>query len=408
MERFRTDYIRRRVCAAALACAAWSAVYASAAPPIDEPIVDARPRVADVDVSEISDAVPALSDEFGANGDAIASGQASREKRHDEVYLISTRRLGTLCRPERMADGLQCERLEMDGGRAQWRTAAWRDVLQQLEKPLPKIVYVHGNRVSRGVDRRHGMLVYRRLPERGPDDLPRQYVIWSWPSDRIRGPLKDYRKKAEMTPEVGWQLGWMLRQLPPDAPTALVGYSYGASVVASSLHLMAGGRVGNLRLAPQEQGGDAGEESVEIVDRVPRHFHVALVAAACDADWIGQGAHLGRAPQLVDRMFLLNNRLDPAMRFYHLSTPGRSTRAMGYEGPLGLAMRGRQASQVMALDMTDKVGRSHALEQYLAAAPQLGQFLAHFADRHSQDDNELAASKPTSSSVSQRNMARRQ
>jgi hypothetical protein len=295
-----------------------------------------------------------------------ASAAAAPKLAGDHVLLVSTRPLGTRCDAAAMAAGLHCEQMVSDGrGNSQWRTISWSAVQADFAQPLPTVVYVHGNRVDPGVDKSHGLGVYRALPARKPGAPPLRYVIWSWPSSQVRGRIKDYEVKAARTEPAGWQLAWAIDQWPTDSPLALVGYSYGARVVTSSLHVLGGGRLDQLPLLSRVHPS-----------RPP--IRAALVAAAMDASWLRTGGYHGRAVSQVDRLLLVNNQLDPAMRFYPMSPMGRHSSALGHSGPVGNL--GPFASRIQSFDLTEAVGRHHALGEYLAAAGQVNRVLQQVVD----------------------------
>ena len=196
-------------------------------------------------------------------------------------------------------------------------------------------------------------------------------MIWSWPSCQIRGQLRDYQVKAARTKQVGWQLAGAIDQLPAETPLAVIGYSYGARVASGALHLLAGGRLGSLELAERAHP-----------HRPP--VRAAFVAAALDADWLRPGSYHGRALEQVDELLLVNNHLDPAMRFYHLAMDS-GARPLGYGGPRGL---GHFANRVRSVDVTGAVGRHHAIEEYLASSSRVARVLeqvAQFPAQHPQE-----------------------
>ena len=65
----------------------------------------------------------------------------------------------------------------------------------------------------------------------------------------------------------------------------------------------------------------------------------------------------GGALARVDSLVLLTNYRDPAMRFYHLSTEGRRTRALGWQGVSDRNRLGELAPRVQRFDVTETVGR---------------------------------------------------
>lgn len=293
----------------------------------------------------------------------LAAVHAHDAVRGASIYLVSSRALGTRCECGAMCAGLHCEALvpSAEGDPPHWRTLPWNELAAELTGPTPTLVYVHGNRVEPGEDKLHGLALYRALAARTPADAPLRYIIWSWPSAKVPGVVKDYQEKAARTPYVAWQLAWAVDQAPAETPLSLVGYSYGARVVTGSLHLLAGGRLGELELT-------------ERVHPVRPPLRAALVAAAVDADWVRPGGPHGRALEVVERMLVIQNQHDPAMRFYHMAFEGRR-RPLGYAGPAGLHL-GAFADRVLTLDVTDAVGRHHALSDYLAATGRVSSALA--------------------------------
>jgi hypothetical protein len=304
-------------------------------------------------------------------GDQLNSSSSSREippgveskvTAADRILLISTRALGTRCDAPLMAEGLHCEELVYEKyGAGRWRSIAWAELAAEPAEPQTTIIYVHGNRIASGEDKSHGMAMYRSLNARKHGDAPLRFIIWSWPSAQIPGVIKDYQVKAARTRPVAWQLAWAIDQMPAETPLALVGYSYGARVVTGALHLLAGGELSGLALVDRPSAS-----------RPP--IRAALLAAAVDASWIRPGGYHGRALEQVDQLLLVNNHRDPAMRFYHLAFHGRM-RPLGFEGPQDLAGGGELAGRIHSVDVTDAVGRSHALSDYLAASGRVGHVL---------------------------------
>jgi len=272
----------------------------------------------------------------------------------DEVLLISTRAIGTVCNSESMNCGLCCQRLVTDPtGQQTWKSMDWLGLLSPPDE-RPMVVYVHGNRIAAGQDRAQGMQVYRSLKSHRRANEPVRYIIWSWPADQISGLIKDYRVKARRTNPAAWQLAWLLDKLPLETQLSLVGYSYGTRVVSGAAHLLAGGRIGNLQLA-------------ERVHPQRPLVRAALLAAAYDADWIQPGNFYSRTLAQIERLVLATNKLDPVMRFYHLSNGRGKMHALGKSGVHQPSALGSAVSALQRIDFTREVGRSHALVDYLAA-----------------------------------------
>jgi hypothetical protein len=285
----------------------------------------------------------------------------------DEILLISTRSLGVTCDGEKVDRGLECKRLMIDAdGHPTWVAHDWHN-LQKSDNVRPTVIYVHGNRVSVGMDETEGMAVYQSLITARAHQGPVRYIIWSWPSSQIPGLIKDYQVKAVRTNPVAWQLAWFLDKLPAETPLALMGYSYGARAVSGSMHLLAGGSLGTLKLAERQ-----------IPERPP--VRVALMAAAFDADWVLPGEMHHRAIQQVDRMVVITNRHDPAMRFFKLSTKNSRADALGLAGIPHKEKLGTAAKRIQYIDVSAEVGRSHVLYDYLADEPKMNRMWQQVLD----------------------------
>ena len=287
----------------------------------------------------------------------LCSGRLLFSAEANEVYLLSTRSIGTVCQSEVMLKGLKCIRYNSNPSASEkWATAHWQDSLDSAENNLQTIIYVHGNRVASGEDRARGMMVYRSLIAQGKPKAPIRFIIWSWPSSTIPGPLKDYQVKANRTRPVSWQFAWYLNHLTSQSPTSIIGYSYGARVTSGAMHLLGGGSLGNLKISNPAD--------------LPT-FRIALVAAAFDAHWLQPGHFHGRAVSQVDHLTLTVNPLDPAMRFYHLSNGRGRVHALGRLGISNPRSLGSLSKRVHSLNLTKSVGRSHYLTDYLAATSNM-------------------------------------
>jgi hypothetical protein len=295
----------------------------------------------------------------------------------DEILLISTRELGIKCDPELVARDLECRRLMIDAdGHPTWVAHDWHN-LQKSDNVRPTVIYVHGNRVSVGMDETEGMAVYQSLITARAHQGPVRYIIWSWPSAQIPGLIKDYQVKAVRTNPVAWQLAWFLDKLPAETPLALMGYSYGARTVSGSMHLLAGGTLGTLKLAERRTP-----------ERPP--IRVALMAAAFDADWVLPGEMHQRAIHQVDRMVVVTNRHDPAMRFFKLSTKNSRADALGLAGVPHVEKLGSAAKRIQCIDVSAEVGRSHIIYDYLSDVPKMNRMWQQVLDGNAEPAQDMA------------------
>jgi len=273
----------------------------------------------------------------------------------DEVVLVSTRSLHGTCDSNQIENRLCCERWIPGESGAKWQPISLQEVLVDSQPTRRTVVYVHGNRIDRGEDRRRGLMVYRSLVSHRQTSQPIRLVIWSWPSAQIRGPVKDYHLKSVRSRQSGWQLAWFLDRMSEQTPVSIVGYSLGARVVSGALHLLDGGELDGLRYPVSHRSRRTS-------------YRVALLAAAYDADWIQPRGYYGRALAKTDQLWLLTNRLDPAMRFYNLSTCRGRIPALGWVGVAEPSSLDCLAGQVHVVNVTKEVGRHHGLAAYLKAS----------------------------------------
>ena len=97
-----------------------------------------------------------------------------------------------------------------------------------------------------------------------------------------------------------------------------------------------------------------------------------MIAAAYDADWIQPGRYHDRAISQMEELVLVTNHRDPAMRLYHFSVDRGRIDALGKAGVPRPQSLGEAAQRIVPVDFTTEVGRSHTLEDYLAAKGRMG------------------------------------
>jgi hypothetical protein len=278
----------------------------------------------------------------------------------DEIVVVSTRNLCGSCDPQALSTGIRVENYAIrdEAGHRHWQRSDLESFLA-FDPAVPTIVYVHGNQMTPGEAKSQGLAVYRKLAHYSSGE-PVRYVIFSWPSSRVGRLLRDVRVKAVRTGPAGCQLGWLIDQMPAETHLSLIGFSFGARIVTGGLHVLGGGSLGG-RLQLDERANP---------DRAP--VDAVLIASALHCHWLGEGQYHGRAMSQVDRMFLLNNRSDLALRYYHLSTPGRDRpQALGLRGPTCLG--GEYASKIQKRDVSRYAGRQHDLFMYLCAPGAMAQ-----------------------------------
>ncbi len=268
----------------------------------------------------------------------------------DRYWLISTRHItSTACRANLQNPNLRISRLNRCG---RVTPSSLDEYLATFDPSRPRVIYVHGNRRSAPLAIERGLDVARELESNRCGQVPMDFVIWSWQSDRETFAITDARIKAERTDAQGLYLAWLLhRHVDAAQPTALIGFSFGGRIVTGSLHALAGGTIGRRRLS---------EEPV-----MAANLDVGLLAPAIQSDWLMPHGYHRLATQNMNRLVLLYNQRDAILKNYWLLSRIRGTRALGYTGPTRFAPRyDGSPLPVRSRDCSPTVGKAHSEEDY--------------------------------------------
>jgi esterase/lipase superfamily enzyme len=190
----------------------------------------------------------------------------------------------------------------------------------------------------------------RKLASTCPGAAPVRTVIFSWPSDKQGILLRDSRVKYERAVTDGHYLAWLLSQVEPDRPVAIVGYSYGALIALEALEDLVHAEA-------------AGRSDVRSWTNRSAPLHLVLVAAAVRQDAFAPRGPYREILPCIDRLTILSNSSDIALRFFEHVDRSLRTEALGNIGmPAAWIPRGIEFSQV---DCAEIVGPSHRLKHYL-------------------------------------------
>jgi hypothetical protein len=254
---------------------------------------------------------------------------------------------------------LVVSRRQSDGS---WAPSSIAEFVAADDPATPTSFVVHGNQVDSSLAVAQGLRVYRQLVVGIPEAQRVRFVIWSWPSERIHGIVKDVRLKAARTTTDSKYLAWTLQQLNPHTPIRLVGFSFGARIATGALHLLGGGELNGFSLPP--------ETAPQL-----RSVRVVLVAAALRNSWLAEGNYHGRTLDVVESMLLINNSCDAALKRYHVAEACRDAEALGYTGPAG---RLPHANKIQQVDACCDLGKSHNWELYIAS-PRYAALMRQYA-----------------------------
>ncbi|MBN1911481.1 MAG: alpha/beta hydrolase [Pirellulales bacterium] len=267
-----------------------------------------------------------------------------------EVWIVNTR-----CAPR--CDWEAVQNAELDYQRRTdlcgWETADEKAFLEAVASGGPTTFFIHGYDVDSSTAVAEGMSLSQVL-SRSAGERPWRLVIWSWPSTRARGRIRDdAQRKAAQSDVQAYYLARSLDRMDAKTPVGLVGHSFGARIICGALEILAGGQVGRRGL-PE-------------ASRPARPLRAVLIAAAMDNAWLLPDRRNGQALAPVDRMLVTCNPGDRVLRWYPRLYGRGGPEALGSTGPACPSHLGPEREKVEVLGVQCSVGRAHGWRHYLGA-----------------------------------------
>ncbi|HUE70374.1 MAG TPA: hypothetical protein VMP01_05740 [Pirellulaceae bacterium] len=304
----------------------------------------------------------------GGEGDANATA-ACGMRAQDRVWLASTRHLGCV----NGSSGPALWRWNA----AQWQASDQQEFLDQNEELPHTVIYIHGNRVGDDEGASGGLAVYQQIVASHADEKPVRFVIWSWPSTKICGPIKDVRSKAWRSDDEAVMLARFLDGIhKPEAPAeensdfatfaasapkrdrsdredyrvGFVAFSYGARITGGALQMLGGGNLDGHTLPRRQRP----------------QFRVALWAPAAHNDWLLPHSRHGKALPLADKWLSTTNRCDESLWRYERLEKCGNPPALGFAGFTG---RGQLPAELQnrweEWEVSNLVGSTHNYHPYM-------------------------------------------
>ncbi|WP_236621031.1 hypothetical protein [Rhodopirellula sallentina] len=290
----------------------------------------------------------------------------STDLRSDRFWLVNTRHLTcNTCRMNLNQPNFHIYRLDRCGRRL---PSGLDDYLGSMDTTRPRIIYIHGNRRDAPTAIKQGLFVYRQLVRHRSSDQPIDWVIWSWPSEADSLFLSDVREKAQRTNAQGLYLAWLLREhVVRSQPSGLIGFSFGGRVVSGGLHALAGGTLGRRTIGEPPITG--------------ANIDVGLLAPAVDSTWLSSNGYHRFATQNMNRMVMLYNHRDIALKYFKFVAGNSKAKALGHVGPRYLAPRyDGTPLPVRARDCAQTVGNHHSEKRYYERTCYAGREMASLID----------------------------
>jgi hypothetical protein len=266
-----------------------------------------------------------------------------RVREQDQVWLVSTRHLGCWMGVQ---PTFQIWRYE----KGIWQPKTEADFFAEDRADLVTPIYVHGNRLTASEASSYGLSFYFELVGKLDNEPPARFVIWSWPSDQIKGPLNDVRTKAARSDYEAYFLAWFLQRMKPEVRVGILGYSFGARILSGALHLLNGGAIFGYTVP-------AGERP---------QFRAAMWAAAEHNHWYLEGQFHSRALAAAEAWFITINYCDPVLaRYDHIDKCGCPV-AVGFAGIYGRNLLPADVNaRIEEVNVTNIVGGNHDWRPYL-------------------------------------------
>jgi hypothetical protein len=260
---------------------------------------------------------------------------------NDELWLVDARSApqGHACP--------QAWHVEYQNAAGCWERMQLGDLFTCCHDGRPLVLFIHGNRNDRYWALRNGRAVQAALLGCNPPAQGVRYVVYSWPAEQIRGPVRDARYKTLVANGEAWRFATLLAQLPASLSVGLVSFSLGGRIAAGALHYLAGGSwLGkSLPSAPRPA------------------LRSLTLAPAFDHDWLANCRTFGQALQAVDQFHVFYNSCDPVLKRYDKLDRCGHAAALGYTGlaqsDCSLPQRYGQS------DAARIVGKTHELQAYL-------------------------------------------
>lgn len=282
---------------------------------------------------------------------ASSTGDESGARTQDSLWVVSTRHLGYPGQYNQDKLNFRVMRYDWTEG---WVDSELDSLLDTDEPDTVTAVYVHGNRVDWGRSLRLGMLAYRSLVRGVEDPQSIRFVVWSWPSAKIRCALRDVRSKAARSDYDSYYLGVFLSRLAPQARVGMYGFSYGGRVISGALHLLGGGEMLGLTVPAAEVNPK-------------RTARAVLMGAAMHNYWLLPGYRHGKAVSQVDRMLVQYNPCDRILRMYRFVDRHSRPQALGYSALPRLSELGEDASRIEQQNVCPQIGNNHNMRAYFAS-----------------------------------------
>jgi pimeloyl-ACP methyl ester carboxylesterase len=261
-----------------------------------------------------------------------------------DVWAVSTRCLPGICQ---LPDAAHPVVQRMNPGCRRWEPADLGLLWGEPRQPV--VIFIHGNRYDHASALEQGWRLARRCADCGTWTLAPRTIIYSWPSEQDGKLLKDGRAKYRRCFSEGHYLAWMLGQIEPDRPVAIVGYSFGALIALEALEDLVVAEAVGRPVSPWRNR--------------PGRTNLVFVAPAVRCDAFAPTGPYRETLACVDELSLTINSRDDALRFFDLVDRCVGAEALGFTGMPRSWMPGDV--RFSCVDASPVIGRNHGFPLYM-------------------------------------------
>lgn len=254
----------------------------------------------------------------------------------DEIWFVSARQSHLF-----PCDLSKLEVSQLVNG--EWQPRTLENLADRHASDLSRttMLYVHGNRTDEEFANTRGLQFYRNTFQ-SRNRRPMRYVMFAWCADiELKRLYPDFGIKSERSVVVGKTFGAFLNSFA-DRNLLLCGFSLGSQVVLTGVTCDTG-----LCARGQVKTGQ---------------YRIAIVAPALDPSFISNQLLLYANNPIVAETDVFRNREDRAVKAAALIAKKRSESQITTLSQL--ATMGNGTNRIQIFDITEEIGRRHAIEKY--------------------------------------------
>jgi Alpha/beta hydrolase of unknown function (DUF900) len=236
----------------------------------------------------------------------------------------------------------------------------------------PTVFFIHGNNYTFREVVKEAVKIRAVLEANGGLSPETLFVVFDWPSERVRSDLvDDLNEKARRSRVASYHFARFLQTTPAGSRICLMGQSDGGRIVLTTLHLLSGARLAGFWREPEVQLS-AGRSDLRV--------RAVVLEAAAGHHWLNPGQRLDQALPTCEALLNLRNCGDYALAGYIFGVYTGLRPALGQVGFLSsdLKQLGALSARVKQINLYPTVGFSHTDFPQALAVPGVAGRIARY------------------------------